>query len=59
MVKTFNAFQLTACFAAAPFGVGYLATHPFPYQHAAVTVAAVVYIVAFCGMVMTVEDSMK
>jgi uncharacterized membrane protein len=56
MMKAFNAFQLVACFAAAPFGIQWLSTATFTGAPAAFWVGIVVYVVGFFGMCVCVHD---
>ena len=43
MLKAFNSFQIVSCFAAAPFGIGWLFNASFP----ASTVAAYAGVVGY------------
>lgn len=50
MLKVFNAFQMTVLFAAAPFGIQYLATATFPFQAAAFWLGIIAYMAFFVCM---------
>lgn len=50
MLKVFNAFQITALFAAAPYGIQWLSTAEFPAHQAAFWLSVVAYFVFFVIM---------
>jgi len=50
MLKVFNAFQMVAMFAFAPFGIQYLANATFPFQAAALWISVIMYLVFFVIM---------
>ncbi len=47
MMKVFNAFQSVAMFAAAPFGLSWVAEQTFRGANVALWVGAIIYIIAF------------
>lgn len=57
LMYLFNAFQMTACFAAAPFGIAWLADANFPWARAAFWVALVAYVIFFGMMVAAVYNN--
>jgi len=50
MLKVFNAFQMVALFALAPFGIQYLASASFPFQAASFWIGIVIYLAFFVVM---------
>ena len=60
ILKAFNAFQITLCFAAAPFILGWLSEAQFPAASVAFWVGVCAYVVGFflmCGAVfIAIED---
>jgi hypothetical protein len=61
MFRVFNAFQLTALFAACPYLIYWLSTGPFPYSGAAFWTAIATYVVGFgfnvAGLVSLAEKN--
>lgn len=53
----FNAFQMTAAFAVAPFLIAWLATAKFPFHEVAFIATACIYLVGFVLMMLCVAES--
>lgn len=57
-MKVFNAFQLTCCFAAAPFLIDYLRNSQTTYCQIGFWVALVAYTVGFVANCFAVHESL-
>lgn len=56
-MKLFNSFQVTAAFAAWPFGIAWLQDASFRGSQAAFYAACALYVVAFGAMVVCVRNN--
>ena len=54
-MKTFNAFQMVAGFAALPFGLSWVQTQTFPGQSIAFWIGGLIYIICFAMMIRAVR----
>jgi glucan phosphoethanolaminetransferase (alkaline phosphatase superfamily) len=60
-MKLFNSFQIVGVYAAAPFGIGWLAQNPtaFPQATAAFWAALALYVLATFCLTFSVYDTMR